>query len=43
MRIRFTIMALALVSSLALSGCGNTFNGMGRDIEKAGQGIQKTF
>jgi predicted small secreted protein len=42
-KIRFACLALALLSGLALSGCGNTVNGMGRDIEKAGQNIQKSF
>ncbi|MGH1376589.1 MAG: entericidin A/B family lipoprotein [Alphaproteobacteria bacterium] len=27
----------------ALSGCSGTLDGAGRDIEKAGQKIQKTF
>jgi predicted small secreted protein len=32
------IMALGLLA--ALSACGNTIDGMGRDIEHAGQTIQ---
>ena len=43
MQIRFGLLALALFLGLALSGCGNTINGMGRDIEKAGQNIQRSF
>jgi predicted small secreted protein len=30
-------------ASLALSACANTLDGAGRDIENAGQAIQKTF
>lgn len=37
------LTTLALFSLLVLSACGNTLNGAGRDIEKAGQSIQKTF
>jgi predicted small secreted protein len=32
-----------LIAGLALTGCSNTFNGAGRDIEHAGQKIQQTF
>lgn len=34
---------LALIAGFALGGCSNTFEGMGRDIERAGEGIQRTF
>ena len=34
--------ALFLVASLA-TGCTNTMDGMGQDIEHAGQTIQNTF
>ncbi len=38
--------AWLLVMVIALSGllgaCSNTFNGMGRDIENAGQSIQRS-
>jgi predicted small secreted protein len=33
---------MAVIALLALSACGNTINGMGRDIEHAGRGIQET-
>ena len=32
-----------LVAVCVLAGCSNTLDGAGRDIEKAGQSIQKTF
>ncbi len=35
------ILSLAVIASL--SACANTLDGAGRDIEKAGQSIQKTF
>ena len=31
------------VAAVALTGCSNTFDGAGRDIEKAGESIQRTF
>lgn len=37
------IVSALLMSVIALSGCSNTLDGAGRDIEKAGQKIQKTF
>ncbi|MCB9990167.1 MAG: entericidin A/B family lipoprotein [Rhodospirillales bacterium] len=36
----WVISALLLLSGLTLSAC-NTVEGMGRDIEKAGESIQK--
>lgn len=36
------VLLIVLVPML-LSACGNTLNGAGRDIESAGQKIQKTF
>jgi len=32
-----------LISGFALSGCGNTIDGAGRDISNAGGWIQDTF
>lgn len=32
---------LALLAIVTLSGC-NTINGMGKDIEKAGEAVQKS-
>lgn len=34
---------LLLVAAVGVTGCTNTFDGMGRDIENAGQTIQQTF
>lgn len=36
------LVAVLVVSGFALGGC-NTVDGMGQDIEKAGQGIQRSF
>ncbi len=36
-----TMLAVALL--FTLSACSNTMHGMGRDIENAGEKIQKTF
>ncbi len=40
---RFVILPALLLSVLALSACGNTMNGVGRDFEEWGQGLQETF
>ena len=37
------VFALMLLSGLALAGCSNTMNGVGKDVEHAGQSIQRTF
>ncbi|MFP4314464.1 MAG: entericidin A/B family lipoprotein [Alphaproteobacteria bacterium] len=37
------LVSLFVLSILVLSACSNTAEGMGRDIEKAGQKIQDTF
>lgn len=34
---------LLLAGAVGVTGCTNTFDGMGRDIENAGQTIQQTF
>jgi len=34
---------LMLAALISLSACSNTWHGVGRDVEKAGQSIQKTF
>ncbi len=36
------LLVMVISVSGLLSGCGNTFNGMGRDIESAGQSIQRS-
>ncbi|HEU4708200.1 MAG TPA: entericidin A/B family lipoprotein [Methylophilaceae bacterium] len=35
------LIALMLLAFVTLSGC-NTINGMGKDIEKAGEAVQKS-
>jgi len=37
------IMILSLMTLMSLAACSNTLDGAGRDIEKAGQKVQKTF
>lgn len=39
MRVGFVLTVVVV----ALTGCSNTFDGAGRDIEKAGESIQRTF
>ncbi len=36
-------IVLLLLGFVCLAGCTNTLNGAGKDIEKAGQKVQKTF
>lgn len=43
MRALLVVLALGLMTGLMLGGCSNTFEGVGRDVERAGQGIQRTF
>lgn len=43
MRSVLFVIAVSLLSGLALGGCSNTFNGAGKDIERAGQHIQRSF
>ncbi len=42
MRTMIFVFALSTLA-VALGACSNTFEGAGRDIEKAGQSIQRTF
>jgi predicted small secreted protein len=39
---RVWLMVMLIAVSGLLSACSNTFNGMGRDIENAGQSIQRS-
>jgi predicted small secreted protein len=41
MSIKFAI--LLAISTVCLTACGHTFNGMGRDLEEWGQTLQETF
>ena len=34
---------LLVLVVIGLSGCGNTFHGVGQDMERVGQKIQETF
>jgi predicted small secreted protein len=34
---------LLLLATLSLTGCGNTLEGLGRDLENWGQTLQETF
>jgi predicted small secreted protein len=36
-------IVIILCGFLALGGCSNTFDGVGQDLEKAGDWFQKTF
>lgn len=40
---KFAILLLLLTTGFVLSGCGNTLNGAGRDLESWGQTMQETF
>lgn len=40
---KFAILSLLVITTCVLSGCGNTFNGVGRDLESWGQTMQETF
>lgn len=43
MRKKFVILLSLGLMTLSLSGCGNTLNGMGKDLENWGNAIQRTF
>ncbi len=43
MKVKFVILLGLGVATLALSACGNTLNGAGRDMENWGQTVQDTF
>jgi entericidin A len=38
---RILALALLIAFTAPLAGCGNTADGFGRDLERAGQNIQK--
>ncbi len=38
-----TRVLVILTTLVVLAGCSNTFNGMGQDMEKNGQAIQRQF
>lgn len=43
MKNKYILLSLTGLALLSFSGCSNTADGLGRDIEKAGQKIQDTF
>ncbi len=43
MKVKFVILLGLGVATLALSACGNTLNGAGRDMENWGRTVQDTF
>lgn len=43
MNLKFVILPLLALSVLLLGGCGNTFEGVGRDLEEWGKTLQDTF
>lgn len=38
-----TILSVLVLGCAVLSGCSNTFNGIGQDMERNGQSMQKQF
>lgn len=40
---KLTLLAFIGLALISLSACSNTAEGIGRDVEKAGQKIQDTF
>lgn len=40
---KFVILLALGFMTLTLSGCGNTFEGVGRDLENWGRTLQDTF
>jgi len=40
---KFVILLALSVTTLALSACGNTFEGAGKDMENWGRTVQDTF
>ena len=40
---KLTTLAILALTTLGLAACGNTLEGAGKDIERAGQKIQDTF
>ena len=43
LRRRLALLLLAGTTIATLSGCSNTFNGFGQDMEKNGEAIQRQF
>lgn len=43
MKYKFVILPALAISVFLLSGCGNTMEGVGRDLEEWGKTLQDTF
>lgn len=43
MMMKLATLSLLIASCLSLSACGNTFHGVGKDMEDIGRDIQETF
>jgi predicted small secreted protein len=43
MKIAIFAVGLIVLSGVGLAGCTNTVDGVGRDLERAGQSVQKAF
>ena len=43
MNLKFVILPALVASILLLSGCGNTIEGVGRDLEEWGKTLQDMF
>lgn len=43
MRVKFVILPTLVVALLVLSGCGNTIEGVERDLDEWGQTIKDNF
>lgn len=39
----FLALTCVILAGVSLSGCSNTLDGAGRDVEKAGEWVQDTF
>ncbi|MCB1563003.1 MAG: entericidin A/B family lipoprotein [Alphaproteobacteria bacterium] len=38
-----TVLLISILAGFTLGACSNTFEGIGRDVEHAGEKIQDTF
>ena len=36
-------LSLALLTAMLLTGCGETLNGMGKDVKRVGKGVKTIF
>jgi predicted small secreted protein len=40
---RLAILIMFVLTSVSATGCSNTMNGFGQDMQKNGEAIQRTF